>query len=69
VIEWGIIATGTLLINFGLFPRAFIASEARLLASVFYLIVGLTLYARSKSLASYIVRELLDNENKSSNID
>jgi hypothetical protein len=59
-IEWGIIAMGTLLVDFGLFRRGSIAFESRLLSSVFYLIAGLALYARSKSLANYIVGKFQD---------
>jgi hypothetical protein len=59
-IEWGIIAAGALLTNLGLSPRLTIASEPRLLSSVFYLIAGLVLYSRSKSLGFRITEALQD---------
>jgi thiol:disulfide interchange protein len=61
VIEWGIVAAGALLINFGLFPRSSIATEARMLVSVFYLIAGLALYTRSKPLAHRIAEAFQDD--------
>ena len=60
-IEWGIIAAGILLSIFRIFSRNPVAYEARLLSSVFYLIAGLVLYARSKSIASRITESLPDD--------
>jgi hypothetical protein len=61
VVEWGIIAAGTLLsTTFHLIQPTSVAFEARLLQSVFVLIAGVALYARSKTLANYIVESLAD---------
>ncbi len=61
VIEWGMIGAGGLLMRFGVFSRTSIALEARLLSSIFYLIGGLVLLARSRSLAARIVEGLNDD--------
>ena len=60
VIEWGIIGAGALLMQFGLYSRGSIALEARLLSSIFYLIGGLVLLLRSRSLAERMVEDLND---------
>ena len=65
-IEWIIIGAGVLLMNLGLFPRGSIALEARLLSSAVYLIAGLVLLRRSKSLAIRIVQSLDEDEVESS---
>ena len=64
VIEWTIIATGTLLIAFGVISRISIAFEARLLSSVVYLLAGLVLLARSGSLGSRIAADMNEDESE-----
>ena len=64
VIEWTIIATGTLLIAFGVISRISIAFEARLLSSVVYLLAGLVLLARSGSLGSRIAADMDEDESE-----
>ena len=58
VIEWGMIGAGALLMSFGLFSRTSVALEARLLSSIFYLIGGVVLLVRSRTLAALIVEGL-----------
>jgi hypothetical protein len=60
ILEWGIIASGVLLVQFGFLSRGTIAFEARLVASVFYLFGGLVLLGRSKQLAHRMVEGLTD---------
>jgi thiol:disulfide interchange protein len=64
VIEWAIIAMGTLLITFGIISRTSIAFEARLLSSVVYLLAGLVLLARSRSLGNRIAADMEENESE-----
>ena len=64
VMDWGIMAAGVLLsTTFHIIQSTSVAYEARKLQSTFLLIISLVIYARSKSLASYIVEGLnYDNE-------
>jgi hypothetical protein len=64
IIDWAIIATGTLLITFGIISRNSIAFEVRLLSSVVYLVAGLILLARSGSLGSHIAADMDENESE-----
>ena len=60
IIQWGIIAVSIILAS--LKPNTVANYETYLISSIMYLIVGLILYARSKSLASYFIAGLEGDE-------
>jgi hypothetical protein len=62
---WGVVAVGILLSGFGVNSIAALGAEAYFIQSVFFLLLGIVLYARSKSLAKYIVEGLLDDADES----
>ena len=62
VMEWGIIAAGILLSTFQIIKPTSMAFDTRFITSIFYLLVALILFVRSKSLAGYIVEGLVDAE-------
>ncbi len=68
LIEWGMIAVGILLSSFKLISPNSIALEARLLQSVFYLLVSAVLFFRGKTIADYLTDDLQDNESPTQNI-
>lgn len=63
-LEIGIMATGVLLISLEVIPRDAIAHEVLFISATFYLIGGLILFVRSKSLAGYIVEGLEDEQDE-----
>jgi hypothetical protein len=60
VIQWCIIAASIIIA--ALNPNRVANYESYLISSIMYLIVGLVLYARSKSLASYFIVSVKDSE-------
>lgn len=58
IIQWGIIAVSIIIAS--LSPNRAFNFDAYLISSVMYLIVGSILYARSKSLANYLIAGLPD---------
>ena len=68
LLEWAIMSAGVLLISLEVFEKDTIAYETLSLASFFYFIGGFILFARSKSLVSYIV-DGLEDDNKSASQD
>ena len=66
---WGMIAVGVLLATFDVNSYASMGLETYFIQSVFFLLLGTILYARSKSLAKYIVAGLLDDVDKSAPAD
>ncbi len=63
ILDVGIVMTGILLISLEIIPRDAFAHEIYLIQSVFWLIGGGILFARSKSLATYVL-DGLDEEKK-----
>lgn len=61
-VEIGIMSAGILLISLEMIPREALAYEVLFISAVFYLTAGLSLFARSKSLANYIVEGLMDEK-------
>jgi hypothetical protein len=68
LIEWGMIAVGILLSSFKLISTNSIALEARLLQSVFYLLVSAVLFFRGKAIANYLTDDLQGNESFAQNV-
>jgi hypothetical protein len=62
ILDLGIIAAGIFLISLEVIPRDVFAYETYFLQSFFFLIGGLILYVRSKSLANSIVSGLMDDK-------
>lgn len=60
--ELGIISFGILLSSLGIISHNAISYEGRLILAVFFLISSLVLFARSKSLAKYLVEGLEDEK-------
>jgi hypothetical protein len=62
IIDWGIISAGALLsTSLGLISPLSVAFEARFLQSGFFLLAGIILYLRSRSLAEYFVEGLAND--------
>lgn len=62
IIDIGILATGILLISMEIFPRDAFAHEIYFVQIVFFLLSGVILFARSKSLGNSIAASLEDDE-------
>ena len=62
IIDIGILATGILLISMEVIPREAFAHEIYFLQIVFYLMGGIILFARSKSLANAIIASFQDDD-------
>lgn len=64
MVYWGIIAVAIIIAS--LDPKRVANYETLLITSIFSLVVGLILYARSKSLANYFIAGLQKDEQSSS---
>ncbi len=59
---WCMIAVGFVTAAFQSVPSSFSNYESSLILSIVYLVIGLILYLRSKSLARYFINALDDDE-------
>ena len=64
LIQWGILATMLLITSLKSQPSEVSNFEAFFISSVFYFIVGVILWARSKSLANYFIRGVPSEDNQ-----
>lgn len=62
IIDIGVVVFGILLIALEIIPRDAFAHEIYFVQGIFFLIGGLILFARSKSLARFIADALEDDE-------
>ena len=62
IAQWALIAVGIISAALQAVPSRLENYESLLIYSVIYLIIGLILYVRSKSLADYFVKGLPDEE-------
>jgi hypothetical protein len=62
IMQWGIIATLILLASLRETPNVIANYEYLLISSIFYLVIGIILYARSESLASHFISSVQNSK-------
>jgi hypothetical protein len=62
LIQWGVVAGMILISSLKAVPTVMENYEAYIISSIFYFLVGFILWVRSKSLASYFIGGLQNND-------